>query len=332
MRFVASGQYYKFQVLSFGVLTAPKVVTKCLAMVVAPSSGMAPCISLPPRLADQEHHGAALSGEHANNRGPSSQAGFYIKYSQISPSTPPGTSLPRGYPRLKRRKGLLKLGQGQCVSKSTSFSSRSSSNGKDSNVSARHHDILHCKSPHARLHMRPLQQCQAAQWSQAEGLWGDPVWCHTHRSLQWWNANILLQGRPFLDSVPQETIIMDASLTRWGAHLQDHTIQGLWTPGQQGQIADYSICSQSISSTHSQQGSFSPHGQHYSYVLPAKAKRHAASGNEQFVTRFSWSDSTFWVWTTTWRTCSTGRINKSTSENSLPKPYTFTSGGVVSLT
>lgn len=89
----------------------------------------------------------------------------------------------------------------------------------------------------ARLHMLPLQECLAAQRSQAEGHWEDLVlvWASSHCSLQWWNNNNLLQGRTFLDPFPQATITMNSSsLMGCRAHLQDMTVQGMWVPHPKG--------------------------------------------------------------------------------------------------
>ena len=94
--------------------------------------------------------------------------------------------------------------------------------------------------PQARLHMRPLQQCLAKQWSQAEGQLEDLVLikASTHRSLQWWTNKNLLAGRPFWDPVPQITLT-DASLGGWEAYLGNRIIHGLWTPLQKADHISY---------------------------------------------------------------------------------------------
>ncbi|KAJ1148114.1 hypothetical protein NDU88_000954, partial [Pleurodeles waltl] len=88
--------------------------------------------------------------------------------------------------------------------------------------------------PNARLHMRPLQQCLASQWSQAQGHLLDLVLIdrQTYLSLLWWNNINLNKGRPFQDPVPQYVITTDASMTGWGAHLDQHSIQGQWNVHQ----------------------------------------------------------------------------------------------------
>lgn len=58
--------------------------------------------------------------------------------------------------------------------------------------------------PHARLNMRPLQECLAQQWNQSQGQLKDLVLVDstTHRALQWWNTQNLSKGRPLINPVP----------------------------------------------------------------------------------------------------------------------------------
>ena len=87
---------------------------------------------------------------------------------------------------------------------------------------------MHSHSPpNDKLHMCSLQQCLLAQWLQVEGQWENLVLIRatTHCCLQWWNSNNLLQGLPFADPIPQVTT--DASLSGWGAHLQELIVEGM---------------------------------------------------------------------------------------------------------
>ncbi|XP_078539703.1 uncharacterized protein LOC144824504 [Lissotriton helveticus] len=85
--------------------------------------------------------------------------------------------------------------------------------------------------PHSRLQMRPLQECLARQWNQAQGQLKDLVLVdsRSYNSLQWWNPQNLSKGRLFQEPVPQVVLTADTSLTGWGAHLLQYTVQGLWT-------------------------------------------------------------------------------------------------------
>ena len=83
--------------------------------------------------------------------------------------------------------------------------------------------------PEAHFHMRPLQQCFSAEWSQVEGQLAVLVLvkANTHFFLQGWASNSLLQGGPFLDSIPHVTITTDTAQAGWEAHLIHNTMQGI---------------------------------------------------------------------------------------------------------
>ncbi|XP_078517197.1 uncharacterized protein LOC144781723 [Lissotriton helveticus] len=119
--------------------------------------------------------------------------------------------------------------------------------------------------PHARLHMRPLQECLANQWTQARGQLTDLVLVtsRAYDSLHWWTPHNLCKGRLFQEPVPQIILTTDASLQGWGAHVLTYTVQGLSV----------------------QQSRASPDGQHDRDVLHSKAGRHplataVSSGSE----------------------------------------------------
>ena len=86
--------------------------------------------------------------------------------------------------------------------------------------------------PRGRLHMRPLQFCLKDQWSSTS----QPP---THRvtrspeatvALQWWTSREhLTQGVPLLQTTPDVRLFTDASTEGWGAHIDHHQTQGIWS-------------------------------------------------------------------------------------------------------
>jgi hypothetical protein len=86
--------------------------------------------------------------------------------------------------------------------------------------------------PNARLFMRPIQLHLLENWSPSKMSLDFQIPCtqmlKTH--LKWWLslANIT-QGRSLILSQQTVTITTDASLTGWGGHMKNQTVQGLWT-------------------------------------------------------------------------------------------------------
>ncbi len=73
--------------------------------------------------------------------------------------------------------------------------------------------------PNAKLHMRPLQLCFNAQWSPITGHVSDPVRLspEARTELLWWTSRAnVAKGRPFLKRDPELTIVTDASHIGWG--------------------------------------------------------------------------------------------------------------------
>jgi hypothetical protein len=109
-------------------------------------------------------------------------------------------------------------------------------NGK---ITARHYlyllgKIASCLEliPNARLFMRPIQlhlleNCGPSKRSLEFQI---PCIQKLKAHLKWWLslANIT-QGRSLILSQQTVTITTDASLTGWGGHMKNRTVQGLWT-------------------------------------------------------------------------------------------------------
>ncbi|KAJ1114356.1 hypothetical protein NDU88_002594 [Pleurodeles waltl] len=86
--------------------------------------------------------------------------------------------------------------------------------------------------PNARLHIRPLQENLEDQWCQLRDDWENKVLLspHTLQSLKWWCLpSNLLVGIPFQQRPPSQTIVTDASLLGWGAHMEHLRVQGEWS-------------------------------------------------------------------------------------------------------
>ena len=72
--------------------------------------------------------------------------------------------------------------------------------------------------PHARLHMRPLQQCLEDQWNQFTDSWEKKLLLSLSaiQSLSWWTRrDNLMKGTSFHQALPVQVLVMDASLQGW---------------------------------------------------------------------------------------------------------------------
>ena len=86
--------------------------------------------------------------------------------------------------------------------------------------------------PHARLHMRSLQQCLEDQWNLFTDNWEKKLLLSQPalKSLLWWTKRInLMRGISFHQDLPAQVLVTDGSLRGWGAHMEGLQIQGLWS-------------------------------------------------------------------------------------------------------
>lgn len=91
--------------------------------------------------------------------------------------------------------------------------------------------------PFGAWRVRPLHWFRKCHWSAETGSYDD-VLLQTcdfpHSALQWWmDASNLLPGVPLHEPAPHDILFTDASLEGWGAHLSAHRVAGSWTPSQQ---------------------------------------------------------------------------------------------------
>lgn len=89
--------------------------------------------------------------------------------------------------------------------------------------------------PNARLHMHPLQQCLEDQWRQVSGRWEDRITLDqsARNSIRWWlKKPHIMQGVPLHQDTATQSLVTDASLQGWGAHMGPLQIQGLWSDSE----------------------------------------------------------------------------------------------------
>lgn len=86
--------------------------------------------------------------------------------------------------------------------------------------------------PGARRHIRPLQYLVQERWTRAQPD-STPITLTTgaREELQWWlRVPNLTSGVPFSTPDPELTVVTDASSFGWGGHLGDLTVSGTWSP------------------------------------------------------------------------------------------------------
>ncbi|XP_065406172.1 uncharacterized protein LOC122174245 [Chrysemys picta bellii] len=237
LRFVVSKVHYQFAVLPFGLSSAPRVFTKCMAVVAAYLRRQG--IQVFPYLDDWLVHGRTkeqvrahihiivhtfnelgiLLNKDKSTLEPTQRIEFIgaVLDSRCAQAILPDnrfctiTGLIQGlkaFPTTTVRSCLTLLGH----MASCTYVTR-----------------------HARLRLRPLQT------------WVSSIYC-PHRdslnmvvtvpnsvltSLTWWlDHNVVCEGMPFHAPQPSLHLVTDASSLGWGAHLNEHHTQGLWTAPQ----------------------------------------------------------------------------------------------------
>ena len=90
--------------------------------------------------------------------------------------------------------------------------------------------------PYAHLHMRPIQMYLLFYWkpSQRDVQSLIPVSSQLISHLEWWTIpQNLFKGVPLSPPSPDMVLTTDASKSGWGAHLDDLTVQGVWSSQEQ---------------------------------------------------------------------------------------------------
>ena len=90
--------------------------------------------------------------------------------------------------------------------------------------------------PYAHLHMRPIQMYLLFYWkpSQRDVQSLIPVSSQLISHLEWWTIpQNLFKGVPLSPLSPDMVLTTDASKSGWGAHLDDLTVQGVWSSQEQ---------------------------------------------------------------------------------------------------
>ena len=89
--------------------------------------------------------------------------------------------------------------------------------------------------PLGRLHKRPLQRQLKLRWNQTTDSWDELVslvgWFKEAIS-QWMDIKWLTRGVPISLPTPQQELYTDASVVGWGAHFEEHSASGTWSPIQ----------------------------------------------------------------------------------------------------
>ncbi|KAJ1121781.1 hypothetical protein NDU88_000300 [Pleurodeles waltl] len=234
LRFRVALQHYQFRVLPFGLKSAPRVFSKCMAVVAAHLRRQR--IYIYPYLDDWLLK--ASSPEQARSHqdivlGVCEALGLQVNY-QKSTLTPTqnlhylgaiiSTELQKVYPSEERLSSINKKCQDLLRASAPTARQVTSLLGS----------MASCIFivPNARLHMRPLQEALETNWSQRTGRWEDTVRLPevALQSLRWWmHRPHLSVGAPFHQVLPSDTLVTDASLQGWGAHLGPFQAQGLWS-------------------------------------------------------------------------------------------------------
>ena len=232
LRFMIEGTHYQFKVLAFGVKSAPRVFTKCLAAVAAHLRRLG--IHVYPYLDDwliraktydrcQKDVQKVIMTLH--------NLGFTVNAKKSSPIPQQekiflgaclNTRTAHAYPAQKRAENIVKqtvhYRRGQSLTVRT--------------VMRLMGMLASCIPliPQARLHMRPIQEWLTCNWSQATGSWEDLVVVskNIQEEMSWWSMGNILKGRSFLCPTPSVTITTDASHLGWGAHMGILRVRGLW--------------------------------------------------------------------------------------------------------
>jgi len=90
--------------------------------------------------------------------------------------------------------------------------------------------------PFGHWRVRPLHWYRKEIWDPCTGSYEDVFPLNQtfpRRALLWWTkARNVTPGVPLHEPTPDLTLYTDASLDGWGAHLLEHRVSGTWTPAQ----------------------------------------------------------------------------------------------------
>ena len=238
LRFAIGNRSYQFQVLPFGLSTAPRVFTKCMAVVAAHFRTRG--IQIHPYIDDWLVVADSFS-----------RLTHHIKYI-LKTLQDLGLQINREKSHLIPTRSIKFIGAILDASRTRAFLPRDRALG----LRQLAHKLLRQRrvtaysiqrllglmasttavTPFARLKMRRLQS-----WFNSifNPLWpAKRIFFHLPdrvlRSLIWWtHRSNLLAGIPFQLPMPSMTLTTDASLRGWGAHLFGLSTQGLWSRKEQ---------------------------------------------------------------------------------------------------
>ena len=231
LRFAYDGEIFEFQVLPFGLSTAPRTFTRLVRAVGAylKTLGINVFKYLDDWLVVGETYRLALSYRDTV-RWVTQRVGFILneEKSEWVPSQFPlflGSSLDLvrllAFPSEDRLQRLIR-----CILKSPASPAR-----LWRSLFGHLASMIHLV-PAARRHIRPLQYFVQERWDTSM-LETTPVVLTpaARETLQCWlHTPHLTSGVPFSDPVPEVTIVTDASYYGWGGHLGGQTASGIWQP------------------------------------------------------------------------------------------------------
>ena len=238
LRVFFKGVSYQFRVLCFGLATAPQVFTRVFALVSAwaHSRGIRLLRYLDDWLILAESK-EKLSQQVDQVLSLCLDLGILInrEKSDLVPKqrvTYLGMVLDslsvRAFPTQTRIDNLKKL--------VVSFLQSPSPKAKEWQVLLGHLSSLEKLVPHGRIRMRPMQLALRRDWSCTDDpdtpiQWNNQI----SQDLTWWlDDGNLRRGVPLSRPPPEMLLFTDASLEGWGAHLQELTASGKWSPAEKG--------------------------------------------------------------------------------------------------
>ena len=234
LKFMSDGTVYQFRALCFRLSTAPQVFTRVFAAMSmwAHSHGIRflrylddwLVLSSSEREAKQAvqsllsicHALGIVINEKKSDLVPSQAA----KYLGMTIDTEAG----KVFPSLARVEKFLTVAE--------SFCTMDAPPTQLWQVSLSHLASLERLVPHGRLWMRSLQWHLKAHWSPESDPPSFPVPLprEVRQDLSWWMVrDRLLTGVRFGTPAPDLHLYSDASCSRWGAHLLDQHVSGLWS-------------------------------------------------------------------------------------------------------
>jgi len=234
LRFVACGKAWQYKVICFGLKTAPHLFTRVVEPLVrwARGQGIHIHVYLDDWLIIHQDR-AVLERQTQAVVQKATELGWMINQekSALAPSqqfTYLGMSVDteanRVRPTEKRVTALMEAAERIYKEATCSVRAVLSLIGKMISVAP--------MVPFGALERRPLQFAMARVWSGTRGSLDAVVsiTAEMRTAVRWWTCREnLVKGVPLATEREEVTLVTDASMTGWGAHLGSNTVSGLWS-------------------------------------------------------------------------------------------------------